>query len=96
VRRRRLGVKLAGRKILQSAAVPEGGKNFRRRRLDAEWRCAKLRRMQAEPGRRPVLLVLALAALSGDPGWLAPGMSYTGATVSPACWIPRNRASSQA
>ena len=47
-----------GGKVFASEAVPEGAKSFPEEPLDTEWRHAKLRRMQRQPGRRPVLLVL--------------------------------------
>ena len=52
---------------MPSAAIPEGGKTFRRSLLDAEWPVHKAQANAAmSPGRRPVLLALAAAALSGS------------------------------
>ena len=82
------------RKILPSAAVPRRrGRNFRRRRLDAEWpRCAKLRRMQIEPGREArsdddVLACRGLERPSAAPaGWAdCPALDVTISVVTEVC-----------
>ena len=51
--RRRLSVKGGAESPPSEAA--KGAKSFPEEPLDTEWRHAKLRRMQGQPGRRPVL-----------------------------------------